>query len=138
MIEPYEVWRLIDALELEAGLSSLLEAQMNGVDAEGVASEPDMGNDQAQTVPELLEKECLGSMLAASALMLVEGLLCPEAVRCDMTTLPEVSTHPICIDGIIRDAKWKRRGRSEHGRNAGATGSGVSAITPRSACQGCL
>lgn len=89
---------MIEALVLSAGLSFLLTAQMNGVDAEGVVSEPDMGNDQAQTVPELLEKECLVSMSAAMAVMLVVGETCPEAVRCDMTTLPAVSTQPICED----------------------------------------
>lgn len=81
VIEPKAVWRLIDAVVLELGLSALFEAQMNGVDAEGVASEPDMGNDQVQTVPELLENECFGYIVAVNAVMLVVGLVCPEAVR---------------------------------------------------------
>lgn len=72
---------MICALELEEGLSPLLTAQMKDVDDEGVASEPDRGNDQAQTVPELLENECLSSGLAAKALMLVVGFECPAALR---------------------------------------------------------
>ena len=50
---------------LEDGLLLLLEAQMKGVDEEGVCSEPDMGKDQAQTVPVLLEKDRFVSIVAA-------------------------------------------------------------------------
>lgn len=62
-------------LGLESGLLFLLDAQMKGVTLEGVLSELDMGKDQAQTVPVLLEKERLGSRVAAKAEMLVVGSL---------------------------------------------------------------
>lgn len=62
-------------LGLDEGLLFLFKAQMNGVEAEGVLSELDRGKDHAQAVPVLLEKECLVSMVAAEAVILVVGSL---------------------------------------------------------------
>lgn len=96
------------AVVLAAGLSFLLLAQMKGVVVLGAGSEADNEKDHAQTVPELLEKENLCSRLAARAVMLVLGVSWPEVVRWDMTTLPAVSTHPICGDD--RKAVNKQQG----------------------------
>ncbi len=46
----------MEEVELEAGLSFLLSAQMNEVDLEGVSA-LERGKDHTQAVPELLENE---------------------------------------------------------------------------------